>query len=475
MAEYDPHPRRSFAVLCYVALTYLVAQTSVLPALPRLIHALHTNAGDVAWTVTAYFLTGAVSAPIVGRLGDMFGKRRMATVAVLCFAGGGLVAAMTSNLWVVVVGRGIQGLGGAVFPLSYGITRDLFPPELRSRAVGLLAATNGLGSALGLIVGGLIVDHMSYHWIFWLSVLMGGTGAVALHFIVPESPIRMPGKVDTRGALVLGLGLATGLFGVSRAASWGWTSGRVTGLIAAGLAILLVWVVLELRTAHPLANIALLRSTPVLTTNFATLLIAFGMLGTFVLVIEIAEAPRSSGYGLGLSATGAGLLLLPGLLMNLLLAPAGGALGARLGNKVPLAIGGALTGGGLSSLAIAHDTRLQVLLLTAVLTAGQMLAYTAMTNLIIDFAPHEQTGEAMGFNALLQRAGTTIGAQVTATILASSAVLGSSLPTGHGYTLALFVCAILSLAGGAVALIIPRRPYLRPAVGGMATAQGEGS
>jgi EmrB/QacA subfamily drug resistance transporter len=449
-----PHTSRTLLILGLAALAYALAQTTVIPAIPGLIRGLHTDETGVTWTLTGYLVSAAVFTPLVGRLGDIFGKRRLLVVALTAFAAGSIVAALSSDLWIVVAGRVVQGVGGGVFPLCFAIIRDEFPREKVARGIGLMSAIAGIGGGLGLIIGGLLVDYTSYHWIFWLGAVMGAAAAVGAAVLVPESPIRTPSRLDIRGALVLGVGLVLPLVAIAQASDVGWASARTLGLIAAGLVVLALWVVLERHTAEPLADIGALTRPPVLMTNLATLLVGFGMFGSFILIPTLAEAPTSTGYGFGVDATRAGLLLLPGSLAMLAFGPLSGILGGRVGNKVPLTIGGLVTAAGLGLMAAAHGTQGEVVGFSVLMSGGIGLAFAAMPNLIIEAVPAHQTGEATGFNALVRSVGSSLGSQVSATILAGSAVAG--IPTDTGFTHAFAVSAVVAAGAGLVALFIPR-------------------
>src|SRR3954470_24266017 len=224
------HQTRTLSILGVAALSFALGQTTVIPALPELMTALHTDEAGVSWTLTGYLVAAAVFTPVVGRLGDMFGKRRLLVVALLAFAVGSVVSAISSSLWLVVAGRAIQGVGGGIFPLCFSIIRDEFPRERVARGIGLMSALAGIGGGAGLILGGLLVDYASYSWIFWLGALMALVAAVATWLYVPESPVKTPSRVDVRGALVLAVGLTLPLIAVSDASSVGWGSPRTIGL-----------------------------------------------------------------------------------------------------------------------------------------------------------------------------------------------------------------------------------------------------
>jgi EmrB/QacA subfamily drug resistance transporter len=449
-----PHTVRTLLILGVAALAFALGQTTLIPAFPELARALHTDASGVAWAMTGYLLAAAVCTPLVGRLGDMFGKRRLLVIALLAFAAGSIVSALGSALWIVVAGRVMQGVGGGIFPLCFGIIRDEFPRERVASSIGLISAIFGIGGGGGLILGGVIADQASYHWIFWLGTISAVLAALAAELWVPESPERSPGRVDLRGAALLGLGLTLPLLAISRANHWGWGDARTLGLIAAGLGVLAVWVAVERRTEQPLADITALRKPPVLLTNVATLLVGFGMFGSFLLIPQLAEAPHATGYGFALDATGAGLLLLPGSLVMLFAGPLSGVLGTRFGSKVPLALGATVTAVGLVLLGLDHGSRVAVLAWALLMSSGIGLAFAAMPNLIVEAVPPEQTGEATGFNALTRSVGASLGSQVSAAILAGSAA--GALPADSGFTVAFLVSAGVAALAAVVALLIPR-------------------
>jgi EmrB/QacA subfamily drug resistance transporter len=451
-----PHPMRSLLILSSAALAFSLAQTMLIPALGELTHQLGTDAAGIAWVLTGYLLAAAVATPIAGRLGDRFGKRRLLVLSLVVFGLGSGVAALGTSLEVVVAGRVLQGFGGGIFPLCFGIIRDEFPRERVAGSIGLISAIFGIGGGAGLVGGGLIADHLSYHWIFWLGLISATLAAVATQTLVPESPERTPGRIDLRGAALLGVGLVLPLIAISRANDWGWGSTRTIGLIAAGLAVLAVWVAVERRTEQPLADIPTLLEPPVLLTNVATLFVGFGMFGSFLLIPQLAELPESTGFGFGLGATGAGLLMLPGALAMLFTGPISGALGTRYGSKLPLALGAGATSLGLTLLGLVHDTQFAVICGSFVMSTGIGLAFAAMANLIVEAVPPQQTGEATGINTLTRSVGASLGSQVSAAIIAGTVVTSTGFPTEGGFTAAFLVSAAVAAVAAGIAVVIPR-------------------
>src|SRR3954447_4320153 len=394
------HHNVTLAILAIGALAFALAQTTVIPALTAMQHAFGVSTSDITWMVSGYFLAASIATPVLGRLGDMFGKERFLAVSLGAFAAGSVLCALSNGLPLMIVGRVLQGVGGGVFPLSFGIVRDEFPLPRVPTGIALLGATAGIGGAIGLPLGGLLVDQASYHRIFWISAAMAVVATLPTVRFVPESPVRTPGRVDVAGAGLLAVGLCTVLIAISRANEWGWTSDRTLGLVAAGIAVLVGFVAFERRHPAPLINMRTLSRAPVLITNVATLLVGFGLFGTFILIPQIAELPAGADVGLGLNATQAGLLMAPGGLMMLVAAPIVGRIGERIGSKPPLIVGCLLAAAGLLGMAVSHDHAIEIILWGMILNAGVGCAFAALPNLIVGAVDAHETGEATGVNTI---------------------------------------------------------------------------
>ncbi|TMM05569.1 MAG: MFS transporter [Actinobacteria bacterium] len=447
-------PGRTLLILGVGTLAFVLAQTTVIPALGDLQRALGASPSGIAWMVTAYLLVASIATPILGRLGDMLGKQRLLATSLALFAVGSVVCGLADSLALMIVGRGLQGLGGGVFPLSFGIIRDEFPKERVPTGIALLGAIAAIGSAIGLPLGGVLADGPGYHWIFWVAATMGVLAALTTHRFVPESPVRTPGRVDLAGAAILGLGLTALLIAISRVADWGWGSAQTLGLIAAGLFVLVLFAMFERRAPHPLVNMRTFARRPVLTTNVSTVLIGSAMISTFVLVPQLAQLPAGGSAGFGLSATEAGLLLAPGGLLSLLVAPVVGRVGERRGSKSPFFAGCLLTAGALLGMALAHDSVALVILWSSITSAGVGAAFAAIPNLIVVAVDERETGEATGVNTVMRNIGSSLGAQVAGTIIATH-VLGNGLPENAGFKIAFLISAVGAVIAAISVLLIP--------------------
>ena len=458
MSAHAEKPRqsanRTFAVLGVGAMAYVLLQSLVVPALPTLQAALHTSQSTVSWIFTAYLLSASVATPVLGRLGDMFGKERMLVIVLSALTAGSLIAALTSSVAVMIGARVLQGVGGAVFPLAFGIIRDEFPRERVAGAIGGISTLLGVGGGLGIVLAGPIVDHLSYHWLFWIPLVMTAFATVATFLFVPESPVKTPGTVNLGAAVLLSGGLVTLLLGVSEGASWGWSSPRILGLFAAAAILFAAWVAVELRSRVPLVDVRLMRTPIVWWTNVSAFLFGFGMYSMMVVLPEFMETPRQAGYGFAASVTGAGLAMLPATVAMILVGTVIGPITRAVGSKVPLVVGGLVGGSAFGFLALAHSAEWQVYVALALAGLGIGLAFSAMTNLIVEAVPATQTGVATGMNANIRTVGGAIGSQVVVTVITSGVIVGA-LPHERGYVLSFLVMGGGLVAAGLAALLVP--------------------
>jgi len=450
------NPSITLAVLAVAGVTFALLQSLVAPALPDIQRELSTTPSAVAWVLTGYLLSASVATPIVGRLGDMFGKERVLLIVLVILGIGTALAAVASSIGVLIAARVIQGVGGGIFPLAFGIIRDEFPREKVAGAIGLTSALLGIGGGLGIVLAGVIVDNLSYHWLFWLPLVAIVISAVATHVFVPESPIKTPGKINWVAAGLMSLGLAGVLLAVSQGEEWGWLSGRTVVLFLIGLVLLGVWVRTELRSAVPLVDMRMMRIKGVWTTNLVALLLGVGMYSSFILVPQLVQAPESTGYGFGASVTQAGLYMLPSAFFMLVAGTFAGRLEARFGSKPPLMVGTGFTAASFLVLVVAHDQEAGIYLSSVLQGIGIGLAFAALANLIVQNVRQDQTGVATGMNTVMRSLGGAIGGQIAAAILASEVIGG--LPTEDGFTTAFVFCFVALLVGLATCVLIPGRP-----------------
>ena len=305
------HYQVTFAVLAVGVGAFALLQSLVIPVLTTVQHELHTTQAAVTWVLTAYLLSASIMTPILGRIGDMTGKKRVFVATLIALAVGSLLAAIAPSIGVMIVARVIQGVGGGMVPVAFGIIRDEFPPGKVTGAVGVLASLTAVGAGLGIVLAGPIVNALDYHWLFWLPMILTVIAAVCAVLFVPESPVRTPGRISWLPAVLLSGWLVALLVALSEAPGWGWGSGRVIGLLAVAVVLAALWVAAELRAATPLIDMKMMRRTAVWTNNLVALLIGLGMYATFAFLPEFVQTPSAAGYGFGASITQSGLMLLP--------------------------------------------------------------------------------------------------------------------------------------------------------------------
>jgi MFS family permease len=445
------HPNIIMAVLCLAGLAYATLSSVVVPALPRLEHSLHTSENGVTWVLTAYLLSASVGTSIIGRLGDMYGKERLLLWTLMVLIVGALMAALAPSLPWLLAGRVLQGAAGGIFPLAFAIMRDEFPRERVAGAIGLMSSILGVGGGGGIIVGALIVTDLNWHWLFWLPLGVTVLAAICTWRFIPESPVRVPGRVNWLAAALMSTGICAVLIAVAQTTVWGWGSPKTLILLIAGLAICGAWVWVEVRSREPLIDMAMMRIRAVWTTNLAAFLLGAGMYSSFILFPQFAQLPRRTGFGFGASVVASALYLLPAALVMAVIGTAAGRVARRFGSKAALVAGAAITGLAFAVLLVAHSHPFELLISAALMGTGIGLAFSALANLIVEAVPAGQTGAAGGMNTVMRTLGGALGGQLSATFLTDNTRHG--LPTITGFNLSfamatvfLAVCVVASLA-----------------------------
>jgi EmrB/QacA subfamily drug resistance transporter len=453
----------TFTVLAAATIAYALLQSLVIPVLATIQAGLHTTQNDVTWVLTAYLLSASIFTPIVGRLGDMFGKERMLVFALVALAGGCVLAALASSLPVMIVARVIQGIGGGVLPLAFGLIRDEFPQEKVAGAVGVIAALAAAGAGLGIVLAGPIVNALDYHWLFWIPMIILALSAVAAHVVVPESPPRPGERVSWPAALLLSGWLVAVMLAVSEAPTWGWGSGRVLGLFAAALALAAAWMTVEVRSSHPLIDMQMMRIPTVWTTNLVALLLGIGMYAAFAFLPQFLETPPSAGYGFGASITHAGLILLPSSVAMFIFGGVSGRLTSRFGARLVLIAGTVISVVPFILLTVGRAHQGEILIAMVLQGVGFGLAYAAMSSLVVQGVPAHQTGVASGMNANIRTIGGSLGAAVMSSIVTAGAHHGG-FPPNSGYTHGFLALTIAAVAAAAAAFLVPRVRAARTAL-----------
>lgn len=459
-------------VLAFAAMIVTVMQTQAVPILGLIATKLQVSTTSVSWVTTATLLSAAVSTPLLGRFGDLYGKKPTLLGVLVVAAAGSAISASANSLSVLLVGRVLQGVATAIFPLALAVLREEIPARRLHHAMAIVSGTLGFGGGLGLVSTGLLTKGADpdYHVVFWFTAALSVVALVAAAVAVPATTTRHPGAVDLPGALTLGGFLILLLLPISQGHEWGWTSVTTLACFAGAIATAAAWVLTERRVRTPLVDLQMFTHRPVLFTNLAGMFIGFAMFMQFMGVSYLAQMPTPvAGYGFGASILRASVeYLLPATLSSMLAAPIGGILVGRLGGRSVLALSGVVGTVGFGWLALAHDTTASVIAASVVIGIAISFAYAAMPALIAAGVPHHQSGIANGINSISRTVGSSLASAIITTLLTAKLLPQLPLPQESQFTIAFWVGAAACVAT-VLAALLGLRPEVRH--GGPGTAE----
>lgn len=407
-------------VLAFAGMSAAFMQTLLIPIqgeLPRLLDAEPVN---TAWVITVTLLSAAVSTPIAGRLGDMFGKRRVAIALMAVLLVGSVICAISPELVTLIAGRALQGIGMGVIPLGISLLRDIVAPKRLGTAIALVSATLGVGGAIGLPISALVTENLDWHMLFVLSAGLAVVALALIVLVVPKVNVRAGGRVDVVGAIGLAIGLVGILLAVSQGNAWGWNSVSTIASLGTGIVVFALWGWYELRVTNPLVDLRVSVRPAVLVTNLASVAMGFALFASNVAFPQLLQLPVEMG-GLGMGLLDASLMLMPAGLAMLAMSPIAGRVERTLGAR-PLLIGGAaiIAGAYLASVLLPLEVW-TIGIINCVIGVGIGLGYAAMPVLIMGAVPRTETGAANGLNTLMRSFGTTMASAVVGAVLAQSA------------------------------------------------------
>jgi MFS family permease len=447
------------ATLALVGTVAAMMQTLITPLLADLPRILHAEPSDTAWAVTITLLVAAIFTPVAGRLGDMVGKRRMIFACIAPLVLGSAICALATNVWVMVVGRGLQGMALGIIALCVSLLRDVVPPEKLSTSVALISASLGIGSGMGMPVAAAIAQFASWRVMFWATAAIGVLLALVIAKVVPaDTPAAKGQRFDLPGTLALGVGLLCFLLAVSKGATWGWTAASTLGCFVVAVVTLGAWGWWELRTPEPLVDLRTTVRPQVLLTNVASIFTGIGMYATMLITPQILMLPTGTGYGLGQSMLAAGLWMLPGGLIQVFLSPVGGRLIDSRGAKFTLGVGATVIAVGYVAALFLMGTAPGLMTAHMIIKAGVGIAYGAMPALIMGVVPRSQTSAANSFNSLMRSLGSSMGAAVIGVVLAQMTTMthGHTLISEGGFRVGLAIGCGVGVIAAVVTLALPR-------------------
>ena len=454
-----PRANLVVAVLALAGIVVSLMQTLVIPLIPELPRLLRASASDTTWVITATLLAGAVATPTMGRLGDMYGKRRMLLVSLVLLVTGATVSGLSDSLLPMVAGRTLQGLAAGVIPLGISIMRDELPAERLGSATALMSASLGVGGALGLPAAAFLAQQVDWHALFWTSAGLGAVATVLVLVLVPESPVRTGGRFDLLGAAGLSIALVCLLLAISQGGNWGWTSPRTAGLFGVSVVVLLLWGRWELRTRQPLVDLRTSARRQVLLTNLASGVFGFAMFAMSLVLPQLLQLPESTGYGLGQTMLTVGLVMAPSGLVMMAMAPLSARVSRTRGPKTTLMLGAAVVATGYGLSIVLMTATWHLVLVSSIIGAGIGLAYGAMPALVMAAVPVSETAAANSLNTLMRAIGTSVSSAVAGVVLAQLTVTfgSSTLPSPTGFRVVMAIGAAAALTALGIAAFLPRR------------------
>jgi MFS family permease len=454
-------PRALVPVLIFIGTVVAVISSLGAPLVPAISRSMDSSLADAQWALTVTLLVGAVATPVVGRLGDGPHRRGVVLAVLAIVTLGGVLAALPLGLGWLVAGRGLQGFGLGLTPVAIAVAREALAGERSRTTIAALSLTVVAGVGLGYPVAGTIAELGGVHAAFWAGAGFSLVALLASAAVLPRATHAGSRRLDSVGAVLLGLGLVGVLLVLGEGEAWGWRSGRVVLLAAGGIAALSAWAGWELRTPFPLVDLRLARSRPALTAHLAAGLVGLGNYLLLASVPILAQAPRASGAGFGTGIVVAGLILLPFSAASLLGGRLTRLLADRAGRRLVLPAAALVQA---SAFAVFWATRTQLwelFLVMAIAGLGVGAAFAAFPAQLFAAVPVSETGSAMSLNQVLRYIGFALGSTLTATILSAATPARGGAPGSRGY-------AVLAVVGLAVCLLtvvltwfLPRDPRSR--------------
>ncbi|MQW77585.1 MFS transporter [Nocardioides sp. dk4132] len=452
--------RLEVALIGGASLTVALTQTVLVPLLGVLPAQLDATASEVTWLLTVTLIASAVSIPLFGRLGDMFGKRRMLLISIAILVAGSVLGALAGdNLAVLLVARAIQGAAGATISLGISLCAALLPHDKRPGAMAFISATIGIGSALGMPLGGIFGEHSDFHHLFWIAAAVGALSFVGILLVVPEAPSRTGGRVHVMGVVTLSGALVTLLLPLAQAPTWGWGDPWTIGLLLVSAALTTVFVRSQRRVTDPLVDLVALRRKPIVLTNLSSLLFGAALFASLIATTTYVEAPEATGYGFGASTMGGALTMLPMAIAMLLLTPLSARLIIGWGAHYTLALGAGIVALGWLARVFFSAEIWMIAAATGVIGAGTAIAYAAMPALITANTPSSEIAAANGLNTLFRALGSSLASAAGSTILAMQVIDidGHEMPEWTAFRTLFWICFGASVLALLVALRIPRQ------------------
>lgn len=432
-------------VLVFIGMVTALVSSLGAPLLPTIARVDHVSLDEAQWSLTVAVLVGAVSSPIMGRLGDGPRRRPVILISLGVVALGGVLAGLPGGFVELVAGRALQGVGLGLMPLTMAVARDHLPEEQSRSAIAILSIAAAAGVGLGYPVTGLLDEYLGLHSAFWFGAAVAAVALAVSIPVLPASPISKRHSLDMGGAVLLGVALTSFLVVMTEGQLWGWASPRALGLLAVAVVVGGAWVVWEMRAEHPLVRLDLLRHRAVRSANFAAFLIAAAMYMFLPLLTDYVQTSSRAGYGFGASVVVAGLMLLPFSVLSVSMSRVAVWFGRRVGERWVIPLGALVLAAAVGYFDRTGHHLWQGFVSMALAGIGVGFTFAAMPGLIVRSVPADETGSALGFYQVVRYVGFSGGSALAASLLAAYTRHGQQLPSRSGFVTAMAVGSGLCL------------------------------
>lgn len=442
-------PGLTFLALGVAAFALL--QSMVIPVLTGFGELYGVSTSVSTWILTIYLISACVATPLLGRAGDIYGKKLVLSLSLGALAVGSIAAMLAPNITWMLVARAIQGLGGSVLPLSFGIVRDTFPVGRVRLAISFLSSLAAIGFGVGIVIAGPVIAVLGLRGMFLLPMALTLAAAIGVACTVPPSPRSRERGVSVLSASLLGMWLVALLVAVTQGNAWGWLSPRILALGIAGLILAGLWCWAESRAAVPVIDLQMMSIPAVRAANLVVVCQGFGLFGALTIIPQFLQAPGGTGPGFGATVTESGLIMAPAQVMSFIIGVLSSRLVRRIGSRWVVVIGCVSFGSAYLLVLLLRDHLWLVtgsLLLQGVGTA--LLAAT-LASVVVTAVPAHQTGVVSGMNANLRNIGGSIGTAIIVGVATG--------PQGeiveHGYLICFIVIAAVMALGALLSFGIP--------------------
>lgn len=438
--------RTMLATLALAGVVASLVQTLVLPLLPLFPRWLDITASDSQWIATSTMLAGAVGAPLFGWLGDRYGLSRMIVVSLGLLAAGSVIAALSDSLWMLLLGRALQGFSSGVVGLALAVARTMMAPASLPWAVGVVSGTLGIGTGLGVPLAGLVLEFLPWPAVFWISAGAGVVTAILVAVIVPHRPPGSAHPFDFVGAIVFSAILLLVLIPISLIGTQGAPMTSVVSWITAAI-VAIGWIRHEQRSRAPFVDVRLARLAPIASSHVTAFLIGVAFFLSFTGTVYVTQMPRRGDVGLGGGVLLTGIVQTPASLASIAAAPIATFVATRWGARRTVTAGAVAVASASAARTLVLDDAVVVAVLALLVSASASFTFAAMPLILMDVAPLHATGAVNGLNIMMRQIGSAVAGVVGAVVLTAAAAPGASARSTFDWLFGVAaVCGLLAAA-----------------------------